>query len=185
MIRKIRNQQGADFLTGPLIATPPAWLPGRYMMLRRHTVALLRLLGVEPAHGVEGIIAAAASAIERPITIHPHNLTANNMLGLTIDDPDLGFVVFVQSATTAEHRSHIVLHELAHIVLGTFEAIDDPNLGDAHRIADYTIPTERDAEYVARTIATLLDLDSGTQLSTQTDPQIQRLAQTLQDKIAW
>ncbi|MFR9752340.1 hypothetical protein ACL02S_15060 [Nocardia sp. 004] len=183
-----RTTRGNDALATPLVATPPHQIPEvvRYQMLRRRVIRLLRLLSVEPSDGVGGIIDAVASALDLSIIIYPTNLMADAMLGFTDYTDTLGYVIFVQSATTPEHQAHIVLHEVAHIMLETFEPLDDlPALGNAHRTADYSTPGERDAEFVARAIGTLLDLDSDARLPTQPDPRVERLAQTLQDRIGW
>ncbi|KZM75504.1 hypothetical protein AWN90_19180 [Nocardia terpenica] len=157
----------------------------RYMILRRRVIRLLRRLQVEPSDGVPAIVAALTRRVG-PITVKPHPLVVPGSLAITVHDPDLGVVIFVQETTTPEHQAHLLLHELAHVILGTTEDAAVVTGGDQHdRSGHYTEPAERDAEFVARLISTRIDLSTGAQLPAQADERAERLARTLQERIGW
>ncbi|MFI5782676.1 hypothetical protein [Nocardia sp. NPDC051570] len=169
----------------PLVSTPPHWMPGRYMILRHRIIGLLRRLQVEPSGGVPAIVDALARHVG-PITVQPHPLVVPGSLAITVHDPGLGAVIFVQAMTTADHQAHLLLHELAHLILGTTEDVTVVLNGPrALRTGHYGQPEEKDAEFVARLISTRIDLHCGAQLPAQGDERAERLAAVLQERIGW
>jgi Zn-dependent peptidase ImmA (M78 family) len=148
---------------------------------------VLRELGVDLNDGVHALVADVAEAIEEPISVYPRNLRVPGYFSVLVRDPDLGYVIFVQKATSGEHQAHLILHELGHLLLGTMEPLsaDISDLRATHRSGDYSDPAERDAEFLARVIGTWMGASMDAQLPEQMDPRAERLAAELDDRAAW
>ncbi|QIS13951.1 hypothetical protein [Nocardia arthritidis] len=164
---------------------PPAGLPARYFWLRHKVAHLLRNLGVDAADGHEAIVDALSRRLDAPIHIRLYSFPVPGFFSFVIVDPEHGeFHIFVQAATSHEHQLHLLMHEVAHIILGTLD-LGDSIVAGTHRTGDYSNLAERDAEFVARLISTWIDLHAGAQLPVQPDPAAERLSRTLQDRLAW
>jgi hypothetical protein len=168
----------------PLIVAPPAGVPARYFLLRRRLARLLRELGVEATDGADAIIDALATRLGRPIEIHQHPFRVPGYFGATVAKDD-GFHIFVQAATSREHQTHVAMHEIAHIMLGTLDSAAAAMVSGTHRSGDYDNPEERDAEFLARVITSWVNAALGARLREQTDERAAMVARSLEDRIAW
>ncbi|WP_216896735.1 hypothetical protein [Nocardia alni] len=169
----------------PLLIAPAAKVPCRYMLLRRRLAQLLRQLGVEATDGPDAVIGALARRLGCEIEIDRNHLFAvPGYFGATAITPR-GYLILVQVNTSPEHQAHIVMHESAHIMLGTTNEAAESLFRGTHRTGSYDNPLERDAEFVARTISTWMGAARDARLTAQTDERAARLARSLEDRIAW
>lgn len=150
--------------------------------MRRRAARLLRTLGVAPTDGVSDIVDALARHIGAPIEVQEYLFPVPGFFGFTVQGTG-GHVIFIQAATTPEHQAHLVLHEVAHIILGSLSPADDDYF--THRTGDYSNHEERDAEFLARVISTWIGAASDAKLAPQSDERSARLARVLEDRIAW
>lgn len=173
-------------MPNPLLIAPAATAPCRYMMLRYRLARLLRQLGVEATDGPRAIVDALAARIGCEIDIDDqHQFGVPGYFGVTVITPASEYVIFVQAHTSREHQTHIVMHEIAHIMLGTTDQASAALFRGTHRTGDYSNFQERDAEFVARTITGWTSAALDARLPVQTDERIARLARSLEDRIAW
>lgn len=170
--------------TTPLLITPAARMPGRYRLLRARLARLLRELGVHPTDTAEDLIAALAARLGVQITVGVHPFRVPGFFGATIATDD-GYAILVQAATSREHQTHITMHEIAHILLGTTDAAARALFEGTHRTGDYSDPEERDAEFVARTISAWTRIDHDAAMPAQPDEATARIARSLEDRMTW
>ncbi|MFX0581129.1 hypothetical protein [Nocardia nepalensis] len=168
----------------PLIVAPAAGVPARYFLLRRRLARILRELGVDATDGPDAIIGALAWRLGKPIEVHQHVFRVPGYFGATVAQDD-GFHIFVQAATSREHQTHVAMHEIAHILLGTLDSAAAAMISGTHRSGDYDNPEERDAEFVARVITAWVNVALDARLVEQANERAASLARSLEDRIAW
>ncbi|WP_330185959.1 hypothetical protein OHB26_38860 (plasmid) [Nocardia sp. NBC_01503] len=168
----------------PLVLAPPARLPARYLLLRHRTARVLRELGVQPSDSADTLISALAQRLGCAIDVDSHPFKVPGFFGGTICTSD-GYQILVQSETSGEHQTHIAMHEIAHILLGTTDSAAQAMYDGTHRTGDYSNPEERDAEFVARTITTWVRSDLDARLPAQPDDRAAAIARSLEDRISW
>jgi hypothetical protein len=151
-------------------------------LLRRRLLRVMRQLGVAPTEGAAGLVAALARHLGQRIEVEGYPFRVPGFFGVTVQTAE-GYTIFVQAMTDGEHQAHLVLHEIAHILLGTLTPA--PEAAFTHRTGDYASLEERDAEFVARVISTLIGADADARLAPQTDARAALLAGVLEDRIAW
>ncbi|MGW4354625.1 hypothetical protein ACWELJ_21350 [Nocardia sp. NPDC004582] len=169
-----------------LIVPPPEWVPTplRYMYLRRRTGRLLRHIGVDPAKGVSAAIDALSARLGLPITVEPYDFPMPGFFSATLCDAE-GIEFYYHSATSPEHQAHSLIHEWAHVVLGTTEPGTAGITASTHRTGNYSNIVERDAEYVARLYTAMVGLDAASRLPAQNTEGSRRLARAFEDQITW
>ncbi|MEU6715813.1 hypothetical protein ABZ897_30475 [Nonomuraea sp. NPDC046802] len=104
----------------------------------------------------------------RPITLTPlSGLDSGGPCGIWVATPAVDFVLY-RDNTSPVHRSHIILHELSHLIFehahvleGDYRQLLLPNLGDTaiQRILGrtaYAVREEREAETLASLLAGLI-----------------------------
>lgn len=120
-----------------------------------------------------------------PIELEPTVLPAPGFFGMTLRDRE-GYVIFFQRETTLRHQTHHIVHELAHILCGTVESVENEKTdGGAHRRGDYATRDERDAEVVASIILSWATVAAEVASTPQSSPTRHRLAAALEDSVAW
>ncbi|ATL72536.1 hypothetical protein CRH09_39900 (plasmid) [Nocardia terpenica] len=107
-----------------------------------------------------------------------------SMFSAIMVDGDGGYVIAVQEATDRAHQRHLVLHELAHLVFGTFEPAGPGQLA-THRTGNYANIDERDAEFFAREVGVWIHASADAALPAQSDERAARLDAALRDTIGW
>ncbi|NMO05148.1 hypothetical protein HH308_28420 [Gordonia sp. TBRC 11910] len=156
-----------------VLVLPPVGARWRRATIRRRTRKVLRDLDL-PASGVTPPILASAIAekLGTAIELVEHALPARGPSGATFVD-DSGYVVFFQSQTSVTHQAHHIIHELAHVLTGTFASVAQPTPPD--------VDCEEDMELIASIIACLVGLRAERVRSPEPTPTLTRLAVALDD----
>jgi hypothetical protein len=84
--------------------------------LRRRCAAVVARLRIPTPFDVDDFCGQLGEQRGRPIHRMPMDLPTNSPCGLLVSTQDSDFVVYEQR-TTPPHQVHIVLHELAHLLL--------------------------------------------------------------------
>jgi hypothetical protein len=180
--------------------------------LRRRCRALLRELGVTPPLDVVDLCRRVGDQRGRPIRLVAHPIPVPGPFGAWISTADADYVLY-QRETSRAHQSHIILHELGHVLAG-HEADDGddalmselypdiapdvlraqyPDLTpDAVRRAlrrtSYDSAQEREAETVASIIlewASVVDPVAPRPAEPPPDDPAQRLGTALEERLGW
>lgn len=129
---------------------------------KRRCAAIISELDIPRPFDLRQFLAQVARRRNRTIFLHPFNSRPGTPCGLWLSTARADHV-FHEQGTSPWHRTHITLHEIAHMLLG-----HDSGQGGAHRLADvlapdvspalirlvlgrstYTTAEERDAETLA------------------------------------
>ena len=133
----------------------------------------------------DDLVRRVGEAMGLPIELEPTALPAPGFFGMTLLD-SAGYVIFFQGETTLLHQTHHIVHELAHILCGTVESVENEKAaGGAHRRGDYTTRDEQDAEVVASIILSWATVAAEVASPLQSNPTRHRLAAALEDSVAW
>jgi len=123
----------------------------------------LRELTIPEPYDLDSFVARLAERRQRPLHISafPYDARPDSPCGLWLATEHQAWV-FVEHGTTPLHRSHIVLHELAHMIFGhtdqdpSFRALlphlDGERVRQALARTSYTTQQEREAELLASLI---------------------------------
>lgn len=165
--------------------------------LRKRVRAELQALDITPPLRVDVLCERLGAARGRPIRLVPYPIPVPGPFGLWISTTDADWILY-QLQTTAAHQTHIVLHEVGHILADhTSDETDDnvlstlmPSLPPelirrALRRSGYHQAHEREAELVATIIQEWASvLDHVTPLS-PAGPVGRRLHGALSDRHGW
>lgn len=88
----------------------------RVGQMRRRCKQLIKELRLPASTDLRGICDIVAARVERPVHLVPMSL-GGVVSGMTATTDD-GYWVFYELKTSAWHQTHIVLHELSHLLLG-------------------------------------------------------------------
>ena len=128
--------------------------------VRRRVIRLLRDLGMAPPIDVEELCRRLGDYRGRPIELFPHHFPVARVFGLWVATSTADRIYY-EVHTTTDHYRHIVLHEIAHIVLDhpsenlsddVWEQLTLSLPPDVHRLmrrSSYDTPWEREAETFA------------------------------------
>lgn len=133
--------------------------------VRRHCENLVADLGVSAPLDMPALRSAVSRITGRPVAVRVMNMPPGGPYGFfaTLNGRDL---VFVTAGASADHRNHVELHELAHILLG-HHGVEMPTAGVTDLVPDldpalverlltrdgYDDEAEREAELLATMIA--------------------------------
>lgn len=133
--------------------------------VRRHCENLVVELGVSAPLDMPALRSAVSRITGRPVAVRVLDMPPGGPYGFfaTLDGRD---IVHVTSGASADHRNHVELHELAHILLG-HHGVEMPTAGVMDLVPDldpalverllardgYDDQAEREAELLATMIA--------------------------------
>ncbi|MER5361284.1 hypothetical protein [Streptomyces sp. NPDC002785] len=168
---------------------------GRAPRSRERCEDLVRSLDIQAPFDVEALCRSIAEQRGRPLYLH-------STPGVTGTDIPCGAWlatekadhIFHEQSTSPLHRTHIILHELGHMLLGHQSALDNSGTGISAALfpdlspamvtslmkrASYNTEDERSAEYLAGLIASEADL--ATKKNRDRESVLQRLDDALSD----
>ncbi|GAB2575953.1 hypothetical protein GCM10027168_06150 [Streptomyces capparidis] len=127
--------------------------------LRRRTARLAEELPLPHPFRAEALVALLAERRGRPIELMPVAARPSVPCGLLVTTDRADYIVYAAD-TTALHRQHIILHEVAHLLCGHHGTPDPalvPHLSPSlvRRVLGRTVysePQEREAELLASLI---------------------------------
>lgn len=170
----------------------------RERRLQRSCRRLLRDLDIRPPLDVGQLCARLGEHRGRPIELYPYPIVTPGPFGLwfSLEDAD---AIFFQQETTPAHQTHIVMHELGHLLADhpsdetdSDEAVrvireqlpgfDDPPR--ARRRTCYDSDYEREAELVA-TIILHWAAVADRVMTPSTTTTARRLGAALGDRVGW
>ena len=133
--------------------------PADYRQLRRAGEKLLRELDIPPPFSVSAVCAAVQRMRRRPLRVLPLPVPASDAApyGVWVETADADFILH-EAGTSPAHRDQIVMHEIAHMLLG-HGARAGPYAGAAALLDrhGYTPAEERHAEVLASLILECAD----------------------------
>lgn len=181
----------------------------RERLLRRRCRALLTALDIRPPLDVAELCRRVGTARGKPIRLLAHPLPVPGPFGVWITTTRADYILY-QQQTSKAHQSHIVLHELGHILAGhrsdeadgmlleeLFSDVEPdamreryPDLAPdvvrrALRRTSYDTEQEREAETVATIILQWASVLDQVSRPTSTDMVAQRMATALGDRMGW
>ncbi|HET9143455.1 hypothetical protein [Actinophytocola sp.] len=177
--------------------------------LRRRCRRILNDLDIRPPLDIEELCRRVGQSRGKPIRLMPHPIPVPGPFGVWITTDSADYILY-QEQTTKAHQSHIVLHELGHMLAGhTSDEEDDallaglyPDAGpdtlrgrypdlepDAVRRAlrrtSYGTEREREAETVATIILEWASVLDRVAPRPSPDRTAQRLGTALGDRMGW
>jgi hypothetical protein len=172
-------------------------MPVRERELRKRARRLLNDLDIRPPLDVQELCRRVGESRHRPIRLIPHPIPVPGPFGVWIATSNADYILY-QRETTKSHQSHIVLHELGHIIAGhRSDDGDDALLAELYpdlepdavrralRRTSYDTEQEREAETVATIIlewASVLDRIAPT---VSADATARRMGTALGDRMGW
>lgn len=166
-------------------------------VLRKRVRAELQTLEIEPPLRVEVLCGRLGAARGRPIHLVPYPIPVPGPFGLWIGTSDADWILY-QLETTVAHQTHIILHEIGHILAGHGSDENDdtvwatlmPHLSPevirrALRRSGYDQAHEREAELVATIVmewSSVLDYVLATRPS---HAAVRRIQEALIDRQGW
>jgi len=133
--------------------------PAGYRQLRRAGEELLRELDIPPPFTVAAVCAAVQRVRRRPLKVLPLPVPASDgaPYGVWVETAEADFILH-EAATSPAHRDQIVMHEIAHILLGHGARTGhDPAAAAVLDRHGYTPAEERHAEVLASLILECAD----------------------------
>ncbi|WP_290058823.1 hypothetical protein [Amycolatopsis solani] len=170
--------------------------------LRRRCRRLLNELGIRPPLDVGGLCRSVGEQRGRPIRLIAHRIPVPGPFGAWIATERADYIIY-QRDTSKAHQSHIILHELGHMLAGHHATAEDDSLVDsltppgpppdltpepvrrALLRTSYDTDHEREAETVATIIlewASVLDLVAPEASDEHT---AQRIENALGERLGW
>ncbi|MFJ5926864.1 toxin [Kitasatospora sp. NPDC092948] len=149
--------------------------------------AVARELRLPPLSTVEELCGAVSAHLDRPIRIAPRRMRVGEPSGFVERLPDED-VIHVEQETSGLHRSHIVCHELAHLLCGHLSAPplpdEDPALVELPTIdpemlrlvlgrSHYDDAAEEEAEVLGAELMRALVLAPGVGTTSQLAPALE------------
>ncbi|MGY5033089.1 hypothetical protein ACWC9U_19775 [Streptomyces sp. 900116325] len=167
----------------------------RALRSRERCEELVRSLDIQSPFDIEALCASISEQRGRPLYLHstPGVTGSGIPCGAWIATEKADHI-FHEQSTSPLHRTHIILHELGHMLLGHRSALDGAALGISATLfpslspavvtnlmkrASYDTAAERSAEYFAGLIASTVDLATKKQRARESV--LQRLDDALSD----
>ncbi|OLZ43600.1 hypothetical protein BS329_38755 [Amycolatopsis coloradensis] len=91
---------------------------------QRRPCLALAALGLPPMYSLDVLIGAVADRVDRRIEVRAADLDGALPCGMAVATPDRYFIVYPRTSTV-HHRTHIIVHELGHILLEHHKALPD------------------------------------------------------------
>ncbi|MGX4731647.1 hypothetical protein [Kitasatospora griseola] len=154
---------------------------------RRRMRAVARDLRLPPLSTVEELCGAVSAHLDRPIRIAPRRMRVGEPSGF-VERLPAEDVIHVEQETSGLHRSHIVCHELAHLLCGHLSVPplpdEDPDLVELTTIdpemlrlvlgrSHYDDAAEEEAEVLGAELMRLLVLAPGAGTTSQLAPALE------------
>lgn len=169
----------------------------RERALRRQCRRLLGELDIQAPLDVTELCHRLSRRRERPIQLLAHPIPVPGPFGCWISTQQADYI-FYQQETTPDHQSHIILHELGHIISGhDSDESDDELLDDLYpdlepdtvrralRRTAYDTEQEREAETVATIIKEWASVLDRVAMNRTTDDSVNALGTSLSDRRGW
>jgi hypothetical protein len=176
--------------------------------LRRRCRRLLNDLDIRPPLDTVELCRRVAHTRSKPIRLVPHPIPVPGPFGVWISTTAADYILY-QQQTTKAHQSHIVLHELGHMLAGHTSGEDDALLTElcpdvepdalrdrypdlepdavrrALRRTSYDTEQEREAETVATIILEWASVLDRVAPRPSPDRTAQRMGAALGDRMGW
>jgi hypothetical protein len=176
--------------------------------LRRRCRRLLNDLDIRPPLDIVELCRRVGLTRGKPIRLVPHPIPVPGPFGVWISTDAADYILY-QQQTTKAHQSHIVLHELGHILAGHSSDEDDMLLAELYpdiesdalrdqypdlepnavrralRRTSYDTEREREAETVATIILEWASVLDRVAPRPSPDRAAQRMGTALGDRMGW